>query len=141
MIQYATAEDYTAWTGSADAPANLPALLRAASGLIARQTRAARYHTDPATHLPVDVTLRDALRDATCAQAATWAALAIDPLKGPAGAASGSVQSSSIGGASVTRSDPAQAVLATMAATTDLSAAAYDVLALAGLLSSRVRAW
>lgn len=141
MLEYATPADYTAWTGSADAPDNLPALLRAASGLIARHTRTARYHADPVTRLPKDPDLAAALRDATCAQAATWAALAIDPVKGPAGAAAGTVQSSSIGGASITRSDPAQTILASMAATTDLAPAAYDVLSLAGLLSSRVRAW
>jgi len=140
VIQYATAQDYTAWTGTADVPTNLAVLLRAASGLVARYTSAARYHTDPTTHLPTDPDITDALRDATCAQAATWAALGIDPLKGAAGI-EGQVASSSIGGANIQYAVYASTATKRADAATDLAAAAYDVLALAGLLSSRVRAW
>jgi len=48
-------------------------MLRRASRVIGDLTKTAYYVTDPDTHLPEDERIRDALRDATCAQAAWFA--------------------------------------------------------------------
>ncbi|MGI5196579.1 hypothetical protein ACQEVY_23505 [Streptomyces sp. CA-288835] len=68
---FATPAEYEAFTGQ-PAPANAPRLLARASRLVSRDTKAAIYDTDSAGY-PSDPDVRQAFRDATCAQVAEWA--------------------------------------------------------------------
>jgi hypothetical protein len=79
-LVYATTTDLTNWTGGA-APTNATQLLRSASLLVRDATAAAFYDAD-STGLPTDTTTKQAFNDATCAQAAFWAANGIDPTAG-----------------------------------------------------------
>ncbi|NAE18076.1 hypothetical protein [Enterococcus hirae] len=140
MIVYATSDDLKDWRG-ADSPANAEQLLRAASGMVARVTRNARYRTTT-QGLPVDTALAEALRDATSAQASLWLALDIDPATGPVGAiGAGQVISSSIGGGSVTYAADTALTQARVEAATTLCTAAADILHGVGLLTVGVRTW
>lgn len=65
---YATAADYTTFTGD-PAPEGIESLLYRASRLVESLTITARYTVD-ADHLPTDALVREAFKDATCAQAA-----------------------------------------------------------------------
>lgn len=142
-MPYATSADLTAWTGT-DAPDNVAVLLREASALVAEVTRLAVYDTDDAG-LPTNDPVSVALRDATCAQAALWAATGIDPLTGAVGAASnaasGVVSSSSIGGASVSYAVAADAADLRVAAVDSLTPSALRILRAAGLLSTAVASY
>lgn len=73
----ATPPDYTAWTQTVDAPADILSILRACSALVIAATRTSVYDTDPATGIATDTIVSDALRDATCIQAAAWVSLGI----------------------------------------------------------------
>lgn len=77
----ATPQDLTVWTGQ-PAPGNAVQLLRSASSLVLEATSADYYDVDPATGLATDPSIGNTLRDATCVQAAYWAALSIDPVAG-----------------------------------------------------------
>lgn len=79
-LVYAVPDDLAAWTGSA-APANATPLLRSASLLVRDATASAFYAADT-TGLPTDPATLQAFKDATCAQAAFWAANGIDPAAG-----------------------------------------------------------
>ena len=79
-LVYAVPDDLAAWTGSA-APANATPLLRSASLLVRDATASAFYAADT-TGLPTDPGTLQAFKDATCAQAAFWAANGIDPAAG-----------------------------------------------------------
>lgn len=68
---YATTADLEAFTGQ-PAPANAVRLLARASRLVSAATKAAIHDADPAGY-PTDTDIRDAFRDATCAQVAEWA--------------------------------------------------------------------
>lgn len=80
VLVYALTTDLTGWT-ALPAPANAAALLRSASLLVRSSTMAAIYTTDD-TGAPTDVKVLQAFKDATCAQAAFWAASGIDPSTG-----------------------------------------------------------
>lgn len=103
MLIYATDEDLTDWTG-ATAPDNADALLRSASILVRDATKAALYDVDSAGK-PSDAVILGAFRDATCAQAAMWAAAKIDPTEQGVGVAAPAVVSKSMGGRSITYAD------------------------------------
>jgi hypothetical protein len=79
-LVYATSGDLAAWTGTT-APANATSLLRSASLLVRDATASAFYAADT-TGLPTDTATLQAFNDATCAQAAYWAANGIDPAAG-----------------------------------------------------------
>lgn len=72
LIVYATTQDLAAWVDTE--PDNVDALLRSASLRVARACNVSPYDT------PADSAVIP-LRDATCAQVASWAALDIDPAK------------------------------------------------------------
>jgi hypothetical protein len=95
--------DLAAWT-SAAAPANAIPLLRSASSLVLSATSTSYYDSDPTTGLPTDPVVAQVFNDATCIQAAAWAALGIDPLTGGVTVA-GVEQSKSIGTAHITYAD------------------------------------
>lgn len=77
----ATSDDLATWTGT-DAPANSTVLLRSATSLVLDATEDAYYATESDTGLPTDTRILDALRDATCIQAAAWDAIKYNPLAG-----------------------------------------------------------
>lgn len=105
--------------------------LELASRLVARATMSARYATDE-EGMPTDPVLRAGLRDATCSQAATWAALEVNPAKGAADGGN-TVASKSRGAASVQYAVYASTVLERAKAATQLSLDARIILAEAGL--------
>lgn len=100
MRTYATADDLAEWWGKA-APDNATGLLRSASSLVGRYTRAAVYATTY-EGMPDDPDVAEAFRDATTSQAAFWASNEIDPSAGSlAEVAKGHAIGKSIKGASV----------------------------------------
>ena len=134
MLVYATEADLATWTGAA-APTNAVQLLRIASGLVRRATMTSVYLTD-ATGLPTDAATLQAFQDATCAQAATWAALALDPVKGAADDGVKVVTNKSLGSGSISYAVSPATVLARASAATDLSMEASLILWDAGLLTT-----
>lgn len=152
MLIYATPADLTAWTGAA-APTNAVQLLRSASLLVQEATNNAYYDTPPAVGqssgsynyyrpdaLPSDPTVAGVLRDATCIQAAAWAALGIDPTL--AGVVKSSVASQKhIGTASITYADAATSAAAKTLAATQLVPEAMRLLRQAHLISTLVWMW
>ena len=137
---YATEQQLAEWSGQA-APDNATVLLRAASRLVDSALLTAVYATDD-DGAPTDTKVAAALRDATCAQAATWAALGIDPTAGPAGQSAPLVRSKKIGSASVDYDTSAAASVTVQQsradAVTQLTGEAVQYLAAAGLLNNRV---
>lgn len=73
--------DLMEWTGVA-APDNATQLLRSATSRVLEATKGAHYPVDVATGLSTDETVAKALKDATCIQAAAWAAIKYDPATG-----------------------------------------------------------
>ena len=72
LVDYATTEDLSSWVDTE--PDNVVSLLRSASIRVAKACNISPYQTpDPSS--------TDALRDATCAQVASWVALGVDPAK------------------------------------------------------------
>lgn len=141
-LVYATADQLEAWLQD-DVPDNADTLLRSASGLVRRATASDYYDVDGAGK-PSDATILQAFTDATCAQAACWIALGIDPVGGSAGAlgVTGAVVSSKLLSGSVqydTTPLNNQAVInAKQQAATELCDAAIEILQEADLLRSGV---
>ncbi|MFI6485158.1 hypothetical protein ACIBH1_45120 [Nonomuraea sp. NPDC050663] len=69
MLVYASAADYTDYTGQADLPADIDRRLERASERIDELLLTAYYRTDD-TGMPTEPAVREAVRRATCAQAA-----------------------------------------------------------------------
>lgn len=80
MLIYATPDDLAEWWGK-PAPDNAVSLLRAASLLVARETRTAVYDVQP-SGLPRHADDLAAFRNAVTAQAAFWATNSLDPTAG-----------------------------------------------------------
>lgn len=110
--------DLAAWTGTA-APANATAILRSCTTLVLKASGGSIYDVDPATGLATDPVVKNALRDATCIQAAAWVALNIDPATGGVAQTSKTARSKKIGSASIDYSE------AEVKAVTAARAAAY----------------
>ena len=73
---YATAADYTAFTGQDPAPSNVDALLAQASRFLdANVFRLCWFAAADDTGMPTDASVIQAFTDATCAQAQWWDAL------------------------------------------------------------------
>lgn len=111
-----------------------------ASRLVRAATKTAIYTADFSTGLPVDGGLRDALRDATIAQVASWSALAIDPAKGAADGGR-TASSKSLGSASIQYSSYASSIEARARVATALSADAISILQDAGLVGQSPVVW
>lgn len=135
MLVYATDEELTGWLDGVPLPANSTTLLRSASLLVRAATKATVYAVD-AEGLPTDTVLMQAFADATCAQAALWAAAGIDPAGGGV-ASSAPVRSKKLGSGSVDYDTSVNASVtafqAKQAAATQLCAEAYLILSQAGL--------
>jgi len=135
VLVYADADDLTTWLGE-PAPDNATSLLRHASSWVANACRCDIYDTQP-NGLPVDDDIREALMEATCAQAERWKELKVNPAAG-AGGCDVQVTSSSIDGSSV--SAAAGTVDAARAESLDgLCDLSVSILRNAGLASSLVR--
>lgn len=134
MIVYATAEDLESWTGN-PSDSDPVASLRKASRLVADACRCDMYYTTP-DGKPRDDDLREAMRDATCAQVEAWDANGIDPVAGLAGEAP-TVTASSIDGGSVSF-DSATGAAARTALLTGLCSEAVGILRDVGLGSATV---
>lgn len=135
ILLFATAEDVTSWPGYANpAGVSVDALLRSASLRVAEATKTAIYDVDD-LGAPTDTDLVDALRDATCAQAAALAVNGVNPAGGVAGA-SGAVQATSIGSASVQYAVAGNAGATRQALLTQLSDEAAMILRNAGLIGA-----
>lgn len=123
-------------------PPKAAALLRSASLLVDRALVGAWYDTD-STGKATNPTVLAALADAVCAQVATWVALDIDPVAGPAGATAKQVLSKTIGSARIeydrgTSTGQSTTGSARQAAANTLTDDAAQILATAGLLTTRV---
>jgi hypothetical protein len=133
---YATEADLIALTGvQNEAP---EAILARASADVRRATRSAVYDVDGESQ-PIDVALRDALRDATLWQAAALIDAKIAPGTNAASYAKGEISSKSLGGASVSYAIDSAAVAARSAlASGSLCDTSLQILDEAGLISNRV---
>lgn len=124
MIVYANAADYGNWTQTA-LPDGIDQLLRSASLRVARACMRDPYNDSPTGEAV------DALRDATCAQAAAWLALGVSP--DAAGLDTRVTVESKIGTGSVKYDAiPAADVQSAVA---DLAPLAREILTAAGLIS------
>jgi hypothetical protein len=128
--------DLAVWMGTT-APANAVPLLRSATTLVLAATKGAYYAVDPLTGLATDPVVANVLNQATCIQAAAWAALGVDPLTGGV-AVSTVVSAKSIGSARLTYADAAQAAAAKTAAVTELVPEAVAKLSQNNLLANNV---
>lgn len=142
-MAYATEDDLAAWLD--DNGLELPdawsatAVLRHAERVVRRATVCDVYDVD-GQGVATAGAVRAALRDATCAQVAHWAALGVDPVAGPAGT-TGVVQSSSMLSGSVQFATYASQAEERASATVTLSEDALGILEAAGLGSTTVVAW
>lgn len=136
----ATASDLTVWMEK-PAPADATATLRGCTTLVLRATKMARYDTDPATGIATDSLVADALRDATCIQAAAWISLNIDPLTGGVAQSSKAVKSKKLASGAIEYSDAEvkATTAARQAAYTALVPEAEEFLRNRGLIGSAVR--
>ena len=137
MRIYATPAELPTWMGR-DAPDNATMLLREASVLVADACLADIYEVDD-TGMPTSQTYRDAMRDATCAQAGHWAASDTDPTKG-AGGQEPRMTVSAIDGASVSY-DTHLTAPDRLNSVKFLHPTAMRILRFAGLASNAVRSW
>lgn len=131
--------DLATWTQTA-APVNAVVLLRSATMLVQAATAVAYYDVDVVTGLATNVLTKQALNDATCIQAAAWAAMGYDPLTGGV-LASGVVSSTKIGTAAETFADAGLAAQAKFDAVTGLVPEAIRKLAQNNLLVPQVWAF
>lgn len=136
MADLATSQDYLDYTGASAVPDNITALLRSASRLVRRDTVTAVYDVDTAGNATNSVVI-DALRDATCAQAAAWDDQKINPLAGGVVVANPVATSKSLDGASITYAGAQQAAAVRAAIADCLVPEAVDILTAAGLTSGR----
>ncbi|WP_280357078.1 hypothetical protein [Nocardia otitidiscaviarum] len=136
MLVYAVPDDLADWLTDLPTTAAATQLIRFASQLVRSATRCDLYDTDPAG-LPVDLDIAEALKNATCAQAAQWHLAGIDPAAGTVGR-DVAIKTQTADGGSVTYADApsAQEIAASLKT---LSSAALLILRNAGLASTRPR--
>lgn len=124
MTVWASTDDLTNW-GLTPLPDNATALLRSATLLIARAINENPYSPG--------IVIDDPRKDATTAQAVTWARAGIDPTAGPSAVAK-VVKSKAIASGSITYDTPTAADRE--AAISNLAPDAHNILYAAGLLST-----
>jgi hypothetical protein len=140
LLTYAVPDDLITgqWLDGATPPDNAVTLIRYASALVRTATRNDLYNVQP-SGLPVDSDIADAMRDATCCQAAMWSLAGINPAAGVVGREV-AIQSQTADGGSVTYADSIKAE-EIEAALDRLSKAALLILRNAGLASSGPWTW
>lgn len=136
----ATSDEYATWAGTV-APAGIDNIIRSCTTLVLAATKTAVYATDPETGLATDDIVKNALRDATCIQAAAWVALNIDPATGGVMQTGKIVRRKKIGTAEVEYTEvEAKAVTAARAAAySSLVPEAHTYLRNRGLITATVR--
>ncbi len=148
-IQYADTSALSDYSPNLDHPDDVVAYLRAASRLVSRATRLARYEAQP-SGLPTDSDLIGALSDAVCEQVTAWTRAGVDPQRGQVFDAveAGELKSSTVtaGPRTVTEqyTDAAGESQTETPSTTELTPAAWMILFDAGLLGAQpvaVRGW
>lgn len=108
----ASSSDLTTYSPTTTPPANVAQILAACSQIVLDATEGAIYDVDVATGLATNSQIKNAMRDMTCAQAAAWIKLGIDPDLGGV-TTQATKTSKKIGSAAVTYSDAeAQSVAA-----------------------------
>lgn len=136
-LAYADTDDLAQYTGEV-APAGAARLLREAAALVRFATRNDLYDVQP-SGLPSDDDLREAMRDATCAQVEYWIAAGIDPVGGDI-TAPAPIRATEVDGAKVEYDTAGQASVSAMAAKTaavrSLSQGAYLILRNVGLANA-----
>lgn len=131
MLVFAKPDDVVTWAGYAlEKDVKLEPLIRRASSMVQRAVRSARFEVTPAG-MPEDPEIMDALRDAVCEQVTVWVENDITPSKVEATVSQ--VTSTSIGDASIGMSG-AESAAAKDAVANELCGAAFDILAIAGLI-------
>ena len=139
MLTYAVPDDLMdGWLTEAPPAAEALRNIRFASQLVRNATRLDLYDTYP-SGLPVDLDIVEAMRDATCAQAAMWVLAGVDPAAGSIGRQIG-IASESADGGSVTYGDAVKRE-EVEASVSRLSSAALQILRNAGLASTRPWTW
>jgi hypothetical protein len=139
VLVYAAPDDLAdGWLTTLPDNTTATRLIRFASNLVREATRNDLYDTYP-SGLPIDLDIADAMRDATCAQAAMWFLAGINPAAGSVGREIG-IASQTADGGSVTYSDPitGEEVEGSLSR---LSSAAIQILRNAGLASARPWTW
>ena len=124
LAEYATEQDLANWLTVSN-PDNAVSLLRSAMIRVARACNLDPYQTP-------DPSITDPLRDATCAQVASWVALGIDPAKSGTDMP-GPVKSATLLDKKIDR-DTTSASKLLESAVTDLCDEAQSILHSAGLL-------
>ncbi|MET8430158.1 hypothetical protein [Nocardia sp. NPDC004860] len=138
MLVYAEPDDLADWLTDLPDTATANRLIRYASQLVRNTTRCDLYDTYP-SGLPIDLDIAEAMKNATCAQAAQWHLAGIDPTAGSVGRAV-AIKSQTADGGSVTYADAPSAEEISRALST-LAPAALVILRNAGLASTRPRSW
>jgi hypothetical protein len=126
---YATTADLAAWLDAAP-PAGSARLLRRASAVVDDWTRAAVYDVDT-DQLPTVATIRDAFRDAVCAQVESWQASGA----GPSGPGAAGYSQITAGRITLVRGAGSTAAAAPVVSGRALAPEAASILAAEGLLS------
>jgi hypothetical protein len=116
--------------------ANAVTLIAHACRLVRRATRTAIYTADPTTGLPTETSEKHALRDAACAQVASWVKLSIDPAAGAADPGK-TIAQKSLGSASIQYVAYASTVEARARAALSLTQDALMILEDAGLVGGQ----
>lgn len=138
MLVYAEPNDLLTGNWVLEIPDNATNLIRHASIMVRNITRLALYDTQP-SGLPEDDDLREAMRDAVCAQVTAWTDAGINPAAGAAGR-SAQIQSQSADGGSVTYGNLLSAEEIHKASTT-LCSLALGILVDVGLIQTRPLTW
>lgn len=138
MLVYAEPNDLLTGNWVLEVPDNATALMRQASIMVRNATRVALYDTLP-SGLPEDDDIREAMRDAVCAQVTAWTEAGINPVAGAAGRTA-QIASQSADGGSVTYGNLVSAEEYARASTR-LCSLAIGILVDVNLISTRPLTW
>ncbi|MFE5290338.1 hypothetical protein ACFRAQ_35760 [Nocardia sp. NPDC056611] len=138
MLVYAAPADLADWLTELPDTATSTQLIRYASQLVRSTTRCDLYDVYP-SGLPIDLDIAEAMKEATCAQAAQWHLAGIDPAAGSVGRTV-AIKSHTADGGAVTYADAPSADEIQRALST-LAPIALTILRNAGLASTRPQTW
>lgn len=135
MPIYATASDLATYSPALVQPDDVGTWLRAASRLVAKATRLAVYPTT--LDVPTDTALAGVFRDAVCEQVTAWTRAGVDPIIGDMSATDDRVTSRTTTAGPRTVTEQYAQVSGPVVLPDELTGAAFDILAAAGLTSGR----